>query len=329
MTEIKSTRAGRLWDYIREMYTPHVRISINLLNFTFIYFGLQALAGFPSIHLSWRTLAAAVSVQLLWFMVRVYDELKDADHDIELARRGDPRFTNRPIVTGKVKLEDIAALRWWVTTTLFLLNLPFFSVASFVGLLIAFGYLTLSYKWFFWPKMRHHVMIAYFTHMPNALVFEIYTVAVFIGEFGFENVGASAICLVLALYAQACAFEFTYKIRMPEDETDLGTYSKALGLTMASLVPPVLLSAAVGLTVAVSRAAALSWLVDAIVVTVGVWAIVRCLVFTFRPTRERAKRLTQSAGVYWYVACSALTVGAYVGSETTASAIHPSPEPLP
>src|SRR5262245_57017351 len=119
-----STRASRLRTYVYEMFPPQVRVSINLLNFAFIYFGLQAIAGVQPLRISWYTLTGALTVQLLWFMIRVYDELKDSDSDAALARAGDTRFMNRPLVTGKVKIEDIAALRWWVTGILFALNLP-------------------------------------------------------------------------------------------------------------------------------------------------------------------------------------------------------------
>lgn len=302
------SRALRLWCYVREMFPLQVRVPINLLNFTFIYYGLQALGHVRPMRISLYTIAGALTVQLLWFMIRVYDELKDSESDIALARAGDARFINRPIVTGKVKLEDIAALRWWVTAALFALNLPFASAAPLVGLLIAFGFLSLTYKWFFWPKLRDHVLLVFLTHIPNALVIEIYTLTVYIGEFGTAGLGRNSFLLLLALWAQAAAFEFSYKIRLPEDETALNTYSKALGWKLAALMPPACLAVAVTCTVLVSRAAGLHWGVPAVLLATGLWAIGSCLLFRVFPTRKRAQ-LTRFTGFYWYVAGIALTIG--------------------
>jgi hypothetical protein len=288
-----------------------VRVSINLLNFAFIYFGLQALAGVQPLRISWYTLTGALTVQLLWFMIRVYDELKDSESDAALARAGDTRFMNRPLVTGKVKIEDIAALRWWITGILFALNLPIGSPVPFLGLVVAFGYLSLTYKWFFWPKLRDHVMLVFVTHMPNALVIEIYTLAVFVGEFGTAGLGWPAFLLLLALWAQAAAFEFSYKIRLPADESMLNTYSKALGWKVAALMPVACLAVAAACTLLVSSAAALGWIAPAITLVVAAWAIGGCFVFRFFPTTERS-RLTRFTGLYWYVVCTTITMAAIV-----------------
>jgi hypothetical protein len=305
------TRARRLWTYVREMFPLHVRVSINLLNFAFIYFGLQALAGARPMRISWYTVAGAFTVQLLWFMIRVYDELKDSESDLAFARAGDPRFMNRPLVTGKVKLEDIAALRWWVTGILFALNLPIGSPVPLMGLLVAFGYLSLTYKWFFWPKLRDRVLLVFVTHMPNALVIEIYTLAVFVAEFGTAGLGLNTFLLLMALWAQAAGFEFSYKVRLPADETIFKTYSKVLGWKVAALLPPACLAVAATCTILVSRAARMSWAVPAITLAIGAWAIGGCFVFRLFPTLERS-RLTRFTGLYWYVVCLTVTMAAIV-----------------
>lgn len=207
------TRLGRLWDYVREMFPLRVRVPLNLLNFAFIYVGLQALHGVSPLRFSWIAVIGAFTVQLLWFFIRVFDELKDAESDIALARAGDPRFQNRPIVTGKVTLADISALRWWMVATVLVLNIPFGFPALAVGIAVAMGYLTLTYKWLFWPPIRHHVLLVFVTHAPNALVIQIYTAAVYVAEFGMPQT-APATLLLLALWATVAAFEFAYRPRL-------------------------------------------------------------------------------------------------------------------
>lgn len=302
------TRLGRLWDYVSEMFPLHIRVPLNLLNFSFIYVGLQALQGDQPIRFSWISVIGAATVQMLWFFVRVYDELKDAESDIALARAGDPRFLNRPIVTGKVRLDDIAALRWWMTGLVFAINVPFGFPALLLGLLIAMGYLTLTFKWLFWPGIRHHVILVFITHIPNALVIEIYTAATFVAEFGMPDRGSAAV-LLLALWATVAAYEFAYKIRAVQDETLLTTYSKRLGWRNATLLCMTFLSTAVACALMTLRDAGLpAWSALAIGLT-GAWAMWGCIAFLRSPTRERAV-LTRYVGTYWYVSCLVLLVTA-------------------
>lgn len=303
-TASRDTRSRRLWHYVSEMFPLHVRVSINLVNFGFIYLTLQALQGMEPIQLSWISLIGAITVQLLWFFIRVYDELKDSESDLEFAKAGDARFQNRPLVTGKVKLEDIAALRWWMTAAIFALNAPFAFPGLLIGLLIAMGYLTLTYKWFFWPNLRNHVILVFITHIPNVLVIEIYTAAVFAAEYGLPDLGKASI-LLLALWATTAAYEFAYKIRSPKDETILPTYSKVLGWRQATWIAILFLITATGCTIATIIQAALPMWALAIAGGMGAWAIWGCVAFLLNPTTERAN-LTRYVGLYWYVACSAV-----------------------
>ena len=126
------------------MYPPHIRISINVVNFLFVYVGLQAMESADPVRLTYLSLVGAITVQLLWLLIRVYDELKDVESDKVLAECGDVRFVNRPLVTGEVTIADISALRWSVVTCVFVLNIPFFSPWLSVGIIVAFGYITLS-----------------------------------------------------------------------------------------------------------------------------------------------------------------------------------------
>ncbi len=307
----RPSRLGRLIDYVQEMFPLQVRIPINLLNFAVIYMGLQALAGLP-ITFSAMSVVGAVTVQTLWLFIRVYDELKDAESDLALARQGDPRFVNRPLVTGKVKLEDIAAFRWWLTVFIVAINAAFLNLTLLVALLIGFGYLTLAYKWFFWPQMRDNIIVVFITHIPNALAIQLYTAGVFIAEFGWPPLGASAL-LLLGLWLTVAGFEFSYKIRVPADETSLKTYSKVLGWRVATwgVVLFVVASAASYIGYAL-----LAQLHTFSVVLIGaglLWVLIGCWLFLARPTRARAK-LTSQVGLYWYLAGIAVVAGAAMKS---------------
>lgn len=304
------TRLGRLATYVTEMFPLNIRVPLNLLNFGFIYVGLQALQGTQPIRFSWISVIGALTVQLLWFFIRVFDELKDAESDIALARAGDPRFVDRPIVTGKVTLEDISALRWWMVVAVFAINVPFGFPALAVGIAIAMGYLTLTYKWLFYPPIRNHVLLVFVTHAPNALVIEIYTGAVFVAEFGMPDPMLAG-TLLLALWATVSAYEFAYKIRAPQQETALTTYSKRLGYPTATVVCMVFLAISIACTLATAYFARLPWWSTSSIGLIGAWAIWGCIAFFRHPTIERAI-LTRYVGIYWYASCTLAVAGACV-----------------
>ncbi len=60
----------------------------GIAKFYAIYFSLQALANEESIHISLPSMAGALSIVLFSLLMRIYDELKDADADIRLGRAG-------------------------------------------------------------------------------------------------------------------------------------------------------------------------------------------------------------------------------------------------
>lgn len=307
----RPSRLGRLTDYIHEMFPLQVRIPINLLNFAVIYFGLQALQGMP-LTFTAMSLVGAVTVQILWLFIRVYDELKDAESDVALARQGDPRFTNRPLVTGKVKLADIEAFRWWLTIFVIAINAAFLNIVLLAGLLIGFGYLTLAYKWFFWPRMRENIIVVFITHIPNALAIQIYTTSVFVAEFGRPNT-SQAVLLLLGLWMTVAGFEFSYKIRIPADETSLKTYSSVLGWRTATWGVIFFVGISAAAYVAFCMAAGLHPAAAWLVVAGAAWVLFGCWMFLFSPTRARAK-LTDQVGLYWYLAGLGVLAGSLLKS---------------
>jgi 4-hydroxybenzoate polyprenyltransferase len=108
---VQRGRLGRIAVYIQRMWPPQLRLPANLCFFLPVYLGLQSLHAGGSLSFSWKALVGVVTVQLLLLLVRVYDELKDGESDKEFALAGDPKFIDRPLVTGEVSIEDIILLR--------------------------------------------------------------------------------------------------------------------------------------------------------------------------------------------------------------------------
>ncbi len=122
-----ATTASRIWNYVNVMAPPAALIPAGIIKFLALYLGFQALTGKTELNISPGAWAGAVTMVLLILLTRVYDEFKDAEADIRLGKAGDPRYADRPIVTGAVLIEDIAVLRNGIIITLLLLNvwMPF------------------------------------------------------------------------------------------------------------------------------------------------------------------------------------------------------------
>src|SRR5262249_33677368 len=99
----------------------------------------------------------------------------------------------------------------------------------------------LSFHWFFWPRIKQSLPLAFLTHNPITAVCSLYVVALSLrslGEHALHEIGAPALgALVVGLWFPIAAWETSRKVRLPEDETEYTTYSKVLGWKTAALVP--------------------------------------------------------------------------------------------
>lgn len=240
------SRLDRIRTYLALMFPPAVMIPASLVGFLSLHFGLQAL-GEPSIvegelAVTWRMLLGSLSLLGFQLLLRVYDELKDVETDLALGKAGDPRYAERPVVTGLVQVPDIEALRDWVTWALIGVNLLIAVPQTFAVFLVVYGLCWMSSRWFFWPAVSRSLVLAFVTHNPLSLAIGLYVVAVYGGEFTTDLPlpwGWTALLLV-GLWFPVAAWEVARKVRLPDDETDYETYSKVLGWRVAGALPGVL-----------------------------------------------------------------------------------------
>jgi 4-hydroxybenzoate polyprenyltransferase len=219
-------------------------------------------------------------------LLRLYDELKDVETDLSLGDVGDPLYVGRPIVTGHVRKEDLVWLRWAVTGLLITINLPLGPTPAFGAFVVAFVLCWLSFRWFFWPRIRTNVLLAFATHSPLAGVLGAYIVVLFADDFGWQAVDASALLIIVGTWFSISAWELSRKVRIPEEETDYQTYSKMLGWKAAALAPAVFLGAAAVCLLLVLREIGLGWPYQAALLAVAGLGVGACLRFRFAPTSE-------------------------------------------
>lgn len=302
------SRVARIATYLGHMFPPQVMGTFAAVHFLAVWFTLQALDRTDPVRLTWAGLRGIATVALFLLLMRLYDELKDAESDITLGRAGDPWYRDRPLVTGAVRLDDVKLLRWTVTALLVSINLRGFSWAS-VAFWIVFVVTWFSFNWFFWPRMSERLLVAFLTHNPISLVLGGYVVGLFADTFGAERVNASALPLLVGLWLPIAAWETSRKIRAPEDETSYRTYSRELGWKIAPFLPAAFVAVSTGLLVTVSSRAGLGAGFPIVITAVGAFVIYRCVLYRIAPTRSHAK-LKPWAILFATVANAGLAVAA-------------------
>ena len=281
------SRPLRIWQYLLVMFPPHFVVLSGVAKFYAVYFSLQVLAGAESVHFTWPSLAGAFSIVLFSLLMRIYDEMKDAEADIRLGRAGDPRYKDRPIVTGAVTMEDLVVLRWMTTALLIVINVPL-GGWPLIGFAVLFLVTWLSFKWFFWPEISGSLLLAFLTHNPITLFFGGYVVAVFAGDYGINSVDAWALVLMLVFWAPLGAWETSRKIRAPEDETDYQTYSQVFGWKLAPFIPIGFIVLATTSVIFLSNQMGLSWIFPVVVTVASLIPVYRCIAFRVSPNRKTA-----------------------------------------
>lgn len=226
--------ARRFWIYSWAMFPPAQTVPMLIGHCLGVVLALQALAGQSPLQLTPRAVVAILLAYLGTWLLRVYDDLKDAGHDVRLAAEGDRRYHGRPLVTGAVTVRDLLAFRGW-------LLVPMILLATLLGArlwLLFLGILALcwlSSRWFFWPAMSKNLLLAFATHFPiYFLLYELLLAAVHRQTFGSLAPGSAL--LLVGAWLVLPVFEVARKIRRPEQETGFQTYSKMLGWRIATLL---------------------------------------------------------------------------------------------
>ncbi|PCI44344.1 MAG: hypothetical protein COB51_10345 [Moraxellaceae bacterium] len=281
-------RIKRLCVFLKERF-PIPYALLGVMSFLAVYWGFFAVDGLARVSYSWSALVGTVSVVLMMLLMRIYDELKDVDTDIRLGAAGDPRFVNRPIVTGAVRKEDIVFLRWLVTAGLFIINFGLIGTPALPAFLILFFIGWLSYQWFFIPAISRNILLALVTHNPLVLLQSLYIYSIYYIDSPSSEISAWHMIMIVGLWMPFAIWETARKIRVPEEESEYETYSSKLGLNKAVAMPFVFTVISVTCLVVFSNMASLPYWFVLLVVGGGGVMLLRCVLLWVAPTRRRSE----------------------------------------
>lgn len=239
----RPTVAGRLWVYLREMYPPEVYLPFSFAGFFGFYFLAQALAGGGGpLTVTSRAIAGALTLAAFSLLMRVFDELKDQEADRTL-------FPDRPLPSGRVRLRDLQGLGLALVGGMLALNLAMGPVAL-AGFLVMLLYGLGTFVWFFAEgPHRRSLLLTVATHNPVVVFCNLYVWAVWSADagVGLALPPPAAWAGLVMYWMPVLAWEFSRKIKAPEDENAYVTYSRLLGPRPAAAVPFAAISLSAGL----------------------------------------------------------------------------------
>lgn len=282
----------RLWAYSKQRFplVEHgVMIVAYVLSNTFVAQALQPEMG--TVELGVATLMAAAVILLFFLHLRVFDEHKDYEADVEYHP---DRVLQRGVITLKhLKVVGFVAIGAQLGIALW------HSPAAAVAWGLAFGYSLLMLKEFFCREWLEARFLLYaITHL---LVMPLLALVVYGFATGAMPWEAPEWFYLYALLGFFVMFnwEISRKVRAPEDEVDgIQTYTKVFGTRGAGGVLIGLRVVDVAMAAAVGWAIGLGWGYYAALVAVFVVILVGNIQYLREPTSKRADRMETYAGLY-------------------------------
>ncbi len=216
----------------------------------------QAALGAAQLTLGLRELFAFLLAAGTSLLMRGYDELKDVETDLKLAKSGDALFSARPIATGAVEKRDLVLIKNAALGVALLGASGASATSSWplaTGALCAalLGAVWLSSRWFFWPRVQRDLLLAFLTHNPIAGLVGAALVAALARAAPGPLVVAA---LIASSWFPISAWEVSRKLRAPADETSYETYTRRLGVRAAAALPVLFAALALAALVVLGQA---------------------------------------------------------------------------
>ena len=219
----------RLWKYQSERFPVQQYLPV-VAAFAFSASGYSMICGGRSGTIAWPVLLGGfVTSYCLFFLLRLFDEFKDAEDDARYR-------PYRAVPRGLVTFGEIRGLILFVTALVVAVN-AFVMPRLLPWLALPFAYILLMWREFFVPAwLRRHPIVYMTTHMVVMPLIDFYTSGLDWAVGGFAMPRGMFLFLVLT-FTNGCVIEIGRKIRVPEDEEEgVETYSALWGRFRAASV---------------------------------------------------------------------------------------------
>ncbi len=219
----------RFWQYLNERFPLHSH-GILIASFSFSAIGYSRLSQNLEGFISWDKYAVAVfNTVTLFFLLRVFDEHKDADDDAKFRME-------LPVPRGLITLNELKNVAWFVFALQVIIT-----AATFPSMLVLYAivilYLLLMGKEFFIKNwLKKHPFWYVTSHMLIIPLVDVYASGY---DWSLSNSQApfGLVYFFGVSFLNGVVLEVGRKIRNPSDEKPgVETYSAMLGQTKALLL---------------------------------------------------------------------------------------------
>jgi 4-hydroxybenzoate polyprenyltransferase len=281
----------RFWIYQAERF-PFLAHGLLIASFTFSAVSYSRICRGAEGFIPLGTfIIGAFTTATLFFLVRIFDEFKDAEDDAKFRRY-------LPVPRGLVSLRELmvigiitAALQITVNAFVNPLMLALYAVVT--------GYLTLMGKEFFiaeWLKKRQMVYV--FSHMLIIPLIDVYA-----SGMDWLLAGAEAPKGLMFFFAvsfmNGIVLEFGRKIRKPEkEEPGVITYSSLYGANKATIYWMITLFITLLLSIAASWFAAYGWIAYSVLCLFFFVCALPAALFIRNKTEKLSKMIEYASGLW-------------------------------
>lgn len=232
----------RIWAYLQERHPPAKHIPLAVLLFLGVAGFARAVHGEATPLASVHSAIGIASVFALFLILRLMDEIKDRDLDLEL-------FPERPMPAARIFESDIVLLL--AATIGFYIAANIVAGPAIWSALLVLGYAFLMFVFFFVPEiLRRRPILNLATHNPIFALIALYGFGVFAAEHGHSPLDLDWAMIGLytvMVWMPFLAWEIARKLRPPGSRDPYDIYSPVLGRRGAIATVALVQAIAVGI----------------------------------------------------------------------------------
>lgn len=290
----------RFYIYQKERF-PFIAHGLLIASFTFSAVSYSRICRGAGGFISLSTfLTGAFTTATLFFLVRIFDEFKDADDDAKFR-------SYLPVPRGLISFKELMIIG--IITALLQISVnAFLNPKMLILYAVVIGYLSLMGKEFFVGEwLKKHQMMYVFSHMLIIPLVDVYASGM---DWLLSNADApKGLMFFFAVsFMNGIVLEFGRKIKKPEkEEPGVVTYSALYGANKATIYWILTLFITLMLSVAASWFAGYGWMAFAVLAGFFVLCALPGFLFLQDKTEKLSKMIEYASGL-WTIAMY-LTLG--------------------
>jgi 4-hydroxybenzoate polyprenyltransferase len=216
----------RFYEYQKERF-PVFQYIIYIFLYYFGFFILSSYIAYKSISFSRINIVGLISVFLVFFELRLFDEIKDYSIDLKYS-------PERPVQRGLISINEVKKMLSGVIAIIFIIN-SFYGLQNIVLILVTQCFIIIMAKEFFMgEKLKKNRILYAMLHMVVMALISLYIIS---HAITIDMLNIRYYSIIAISYLIGFIIEVGRKIEAPEDEIfGVDNYSKLFGPKKAAFL---------------------------------------------------------------------------------------------